>query len=66
MNTYVKTVYKDKDQKPNITRYVSKEVAERMMAAYIEWGLGIESIEIISEEKALAQVRAKTVSYDRV
>jgi hypothetical protein len=64
MNTYVKTVYED-GQKPNITRYKSKELAENMITAYAGWGLGIVSCEAIPEEVALAQVRAKTVIYDR-
>lgn len=66
MNTYVKTAYEDKHhQKPNITRYTSKDTAESMIKACLKWGIGIVSCEIIEEEKALAEVRAKTVSYDR-
>lgn len=65
MNTYVKTVYEDKNQKPNITRYTSKELAENMIAACAKWGLGIVSCEAIPEEAAFAQIRAKTVIYDR-
>ena len=65
MNTYVKTVYEDKSQKANITRYTSKEVAKNMIAAYAEWGIDIESCKVIPEEEAFAQIRAKTVTYDR-
>ena len=63
MNTYVKTVYED--QKPNITRYRNKATAENMVRAYKEYGIGIISCEIVDEETALAQVRAKEVDYDR-
>jgi len=62
-NTYVKTVYED--QKPNITRYADPELAKNMITAYTEWGLGIVSCEVIPEEAAFAQIRAKTVTYDR-
>ncbi len=63
MNTYVKTVYDY--QKPNITRYTSKDTAENMIKSCLKWGIGIVSCEFVEEEKALAQVRAKTVTYDR-
>lgn len=66
MNTYVKTVYEAKcHQKANITRYVSRDTAESMIKTCLKWGIGIVSCEIIEEEKALVEVRAKTVSYDR-
>ena len=63
MNTYVKTVYED--QKPNITRYRDKTTAESMVRAYREHGIDVVSCEIVDEETALAQVRAKEVYYDR-
>jgi hypothetical protein len=60
---FVKTVYSD--GKPNITRYRSEDTAKGIIRAYKEHGIDIVSCELIDQEKALAEVRAQKVEYDR-